>query len=88
MWEVTNGSHRTYQGHSDQVCSVAWSPDSKRVASGSYDKTVQVWNAVDSSQISTYRGHSNPVASVVWSPDGKRIASASWDKTVQIWVAP
>ncbi|WP_126554257.1 WD40 repeat domain-containing protein [Dictyobacter kobayashii] len=32
-----------YSGHSDRVNALAWSPDSKRIASGSSDKTVQVW---------------------------------------------
>jgi WD40 repeat protein len=35
----------TYGGHSDSVNAVAWSPDGTRIASGSVDKTVQVWNA-------------------------------------------
>jgi WD40 repeat protein len=35
----------TYQGHSSGVNAVAWSPDGKRIASGSDDKTVQVWGA-------------------------------------------
>ena len=35
----------TYKGHSDPVLAVAWSPDGKRIASGSSDYTVQVWEA-------------------------------------------
>ncbi|HBE25856.1 MAG TPA: hypothetical protein DDW33_09240, partial [Ktedonobacter sp.] len=34
-----------YQGHSDNVFAVAWSPDGRFIASGSRDNTVQVWNA-------------------------------------------
>ena len=49
----------TYKGHSDVVKSVAWSPDGKRIASGSYDNTVQVWDAADGSNVFTYKGHSN-----------------------------
>jgi serine/threonine protein kinase len=77
----------TYNGHSDGVDAVAWSPDGKRIASGSWDKTVQVWNASDGGQPFTYRGHSDNVNTVAWSPDGKRIASGSTDKTVQVWNA-
>jgi WD40 repeat protein len=45
------GSHVfTYRGHfnnpAGNVQAVAWSPDAKRIASGSWDKTVQVWQAV------------------------------------------
>ncbi len=77
----------TYHGHSDQVYSVTWSPDGKRIASGSRDNTVQLWNAADGSNLYTYKGHSSAVNLVAWSLDGKRIVSASFDKTVQVWNA-
>jgi len=67
---------------------VAWSPDGQRIASGSDDGTVQVWNATDGGHVSTYQGHSSTVHAVAWSPDGKRIVSGSGDKTVQVWEAP
>src|SRR5216683_1165985 len=77
----------TYRGHSLGVNAVAWSPDSKRIASGSDDGTVQVWDATDGRHVFTYRGHSDRVQAVAWSPDGTRIASASYDNTVQVWNA-
>ncbi len=77
----------TYRGHPDVVLAVAWSPDSRRIASGSTDETVQVWDAADGGHVFTYRGHSNSVIVVAWSPDGRRIASGSDDKTVQVWDA-
>jgi eukaryotic-like serine/threonine-protein kinase len=75
----------TYRGHSEAVESVAWSPDSKRIASASYDRTAQVWDANTGKPLYTYQGHSHAVYSVAWSPDSKRIASASDDRTVQVW---
>ncbi len=42
---LTASNHFTYQGHSDYVSAVAWSPDGKRIASGSNDMTVQVRQA-------------------------------------------
>jgi len=71
----------------EPILSEAWSSDSKRIASGSVDNTVQVWNAVDGSNVYIYKGLSDAVQSVAWSPDGKSVASGSTDKTVQIWVA-
>ena len=76
-----------YHGHSSFVDAVVWSPDGQRIASGSSDSTVQVWNAADGGHVLTYRGHTQGVQAVAWSPDGKRIASASADNTVQIWNA-
>src|SRR6266849_4508431 len=77
----------TYRGHSALVNAVAWSSDSRRIASGSNDKSVQVWNAADGSHAFTYRGHSDVVLAVAWSPDGRRIASGGVDNTVQVWNA-
>src|SRR5436309_15637408 len=73
-----------YHGHSDKVFAVAWSPDGRYIASGSKDKTVQVWDVATGKTLLTYRDHYE-VQSVAWSPDGRRIASASVDKTVQEW---
>jgi serine/threonine protein kinase len=75
----------TYRGHSGSADVVAWSPDGTRIASGSSDETIQVWEAVTGKPLFTYRGHPNLVRAVAWSPDGTRIASASFDKTVQVW---
>ena len=83
----TAPNHFTYQGHSDYVSAVAWSPDGKRIASGSGDHTVQVWDASNGSHVYTYRGHDSDVSTLAWSPDGKYIASAGLDNTVQVWEA-
>jgi WD40 repeat protein len=66
-----------YRVHTDVVHGVAWSPDGKRIASGSRDKTVQVWDAANGGNVYIYRGHSDRVESVAWSPSGKYLASAN-----------
>ena len=53
-----------YQGHTDGVNDVAWSPDGKRLASSSQDKTVQVWDASTGQTLLTYRSHISIVTSV------------------------
>ena len=76
-----------YRGHSDVVYAVAWSPDGKRMASGSRDTTVQVWDVATGGNVYTYPGHHDNADTVAWSPDGRRIASGSDDHTVQVWDA-
>src|SRR6266487_2139886 len=75
----------TYYGHRNAISAIAWSPDGKYLASASFDKTVQVWEAATGKQLLTYRGHADTVTAVAWSPDGSLLASASYDKTVQVW---
>jgi len=77
----------TYRGHSKSVNSVAWSFDGKRIASGSDDLTVQVWDAATGNHVFTYHGHIGIVTAVVWSPDSRLIASGSNDNTAHVWDA-
>ena len=53
---------------------MAFSPDGKRIVSGSDDNTVKVWDARTGQEVLTLKGHTDGVISVAFSPDGKRIA--------------
>jgi WD40 repeat protein/serine/threonine protein kinase len=55
----------------------AWSPDGSRLASGSVDGTVKIWDANSGQELLTLKGHRGAVGEVAWSPDGSRLASTS-----------
>ena len=73
----------TFEGHENIVCTVAFSPDGKLLASGSGDNTIKIWNVDKRECIHTFEGHKGSVCSVAFSPDGKRVVSGS--KTIKLW---
>ncbi|KFY95951.1 hypothetical protein V498_03029 [Pseudogymnoascus sp. VKM F-4517 (FW-2822)] len=78
---------QTLEGHGSAVVSVAFSHDSRLIASPSSDNTVKVWDAATGTLQQMLEGHSNSVSSVAFSHDSRLLASASYDKTVKVWDA-
>ena len=75
----------TMQGHTHVVDSVAYSPDGSHVVSGSWDKTIRIWNATTGQLVAgPFQGHTDVVTSVTYSPDGGYILSASNDKSIKV----
>lgn len=81
-----DNSYKT-NGHSDVVNAIAFSPDSKRVVTGSDDRTARVWEVATGKTILVLKGHTFTVATAAYSPDGKYIITSSEDKTERVWDA-
>src|SRR5262249_15614712 len=83
-WDAQTGKEirtLTLKGYPFPVFSMAFSPDGKRIVTGSGDE-VKVWNAHSGQEILSPKARTHRVQSVCFSPDGKRIASGGgfWDK--------
>ncbi|KAG6816769.1 hypothetical protein H0H93_007778 [Arthromyces matolae] len=74
-------------GHTERVTSVAFSSDGSRIVSGSFDRSVRVWDASTGQELKVMDGHTERVTSVAFSSDGSRIVSGSFDRSVRVWDA-
>ncbi|KAJ4344571.1 ribosome assembly [Didymosphaeria variabile] len=73
-------------GHGDNILAVQFSPkNSSRMASGSGDKTVRIWDCDTGTPAHTLKGHSRWVLAVSYSPDGALLASGGYDNELRIW---
>jgi WD40 repeat protein len=59
----------------NRINALAFSPDGTRLASGSRDGAVRLWDVVTGRQVAVLRGHRRPVNSLAFSPDGRTLAS-------------
>ena len=84
-WPSTIG---VFEGHADEVTSVAFSQDCKRIVSGSRDQTIRVSDVETGIVVvGPLRGHTGGVTSVMFSQDSKGIVSGSLDETIRVWDA-
>jgi WD40 repeat protein len=87
LWQLATGREvATLSGHAGHVPSVAFAPDSKTLASGSWDGTVKLWDAAIGRELFTFgQQRASPVNAVAFSPDGKTLAAGCKDGRIRLW---
>jgi WD40 repeat protein len=88
LWDAATGSEiGALKGHGKGVTQVAFSRDSRLLASSSSDNTIKIWDVAARKELKTLRGHNSNVESIDFSPDARLIASASEDGSTFLWDA-
>jgi len=74
-----------FRGHQSWVNCAAFIPNTDLIASGSDDKTLQLWNLQGEPTGEPFKGHESAIRSIAVSPKGDCIASCGNDKTIRLW---
>jgi WD40 repeat protein len=76
---------QTFRGHQGYVMAAAFSPDGRRIVTGSSDNTAKVWEVATGREVFTLTGHEAPIECVAFGPDGRWIVTGGEDLTARIW---
>ncbi|KAI9660553.1 MAG: hypothetical protein M1821_009905 [Bathelium mastoideum] len=76
---------QTLEGHSSQITAVAFSYDSKQLASASLDGTIRIWNVEERGLIRTFEHNQDSIDEIVFSPNGEQLAAISPDMGPRLW---
>lgn len=89
IWDTTNNSSwRTFRNHEDLIYDVAITRDARWAVSGSFDKTLRIYDLQAGVDVQVCYGHNARIGTLVATPDSQYAVSGSGDATIRIWHLP
>jgi RNA polymerase sigma factor (sigma-70 family) len=87
LWDVKTGKEiGRFVGHTDRINCLDFSPDGRLAVSGSFDKTVRIWDVATQRELQKLP-HGELLEHVMFHPDGQRVLSACADNVLYLWAA-
>ena len=92
FWDVATRKSITLEGHADEVCKLAFSPNATFLASGDIGGSIHLWLLPAGHKLATLKPYASPVKELVFAPDGKTLASTNlhsrFSGTILLWDVP
>jgi WD40 repeat protein/ferric-dicitrate binding protein FerR (iron transport regulator) len=86
VWNATTGDElHALIGQRGPVHCLAFSTDSKLLASGGKDGSIKLWDTTTWQEVRTLEGHARDVRCLAWSPDGRWLASGAEEGLIRLW---
>ncbi len=86
LYDFASGELRALlKGHVDTVLGLAFSPDCRKLISGSYNGEAIIWDLQTRTVLHRLKPHRDQIYNVGFTPDGARAVTGSYDKTLRLW---
>jgi WD40 repeat protein/tRNA A-37 threonylcarbamoyl transferase component Bud32 len=88
LWDATTWKEIAHlTGHTAGVPALAFAPDGRTLATGSYDQTVRLWHGQTGQFLARLSGVSKPVTGLAFHPQGTSLVAVCLDGTILQWHA-
>src|SRR5262249_48422874 len=74
--------------HTNEIRCLAYSPDGRFLATGSFDRSAVIWDAAALQPLARLGEHEGVIEAVAFSPDSKRLVTACADGVLRLWTVP
>ncbi|HEY6139334.1 MAG TPA: hypothetical protein VI670_16345 [Thermoanaerobaculia bacterium] len=85
VWDAVSGDYLFTLRHADNVLHATFSPDGKRIATVSLDRTARIWDAADGRPLTPPLQHADRLWFVRFAPDGRLAVTTCYDGTARVW---
>lgn len=84
LWKIGERP-QALRGHAGWISALTFDPEGTRIATGSIDGTVRLWDTVGGQSLAVLRGHSARITDVDFAQDGRLLVSSADDGRIRVW---